>query len=81
MACQEDSGVRLRGCYYDAARGLGIFGTLKPALSDDENDIPDANVGLRYSTTAFSAGLAVNPFAESCRQIWLVPLTSGSLPP
>lgn len=66
--------MRLRGCYYDAARGLGIFGTLKPALSDDENDIPDASLGLRYSTTALSAGVAVNPFAESCRQIWLVNL-------
>ena len=64
--------MRLRGCYYDAVRGLGIFGTLKPALSDDEDDVPDATIGLRYSTPAMSAGVAVNPFAESLKMIWLV---------
>ena len=69
--------MRLRGCYYDPARGLGIFGSLKPAISDDEDDIPDASIGLRYSTSRLSAGIAVNPLAESCKQIWVVsPLLS-----
>ena len=72
LTCQDETGVRLRGCYYDAVRGLGIFGTLKPALSDDEDDIPDATIGLRYSTPAMSAGVAVNPFAESLKMLWLV---------
>ena len=72
LTCQDETGVRLRGCYYDAVRGLGIFGTLKPALSDDEDDVPDASIGLRYSTPAMSAGVVVNPFAESLKMIWLV---------
>ena len=69
---QDDTAVRLRGCYYDPVRGLGVFGTLKPVLSDDEDETPDASVGLRYSTPRLSAGIAVNPFADSCKQIWLV---------
>jgi len=79
---QDESAVRLRGCYYDPARGLGIFGSLKPAISDDEDDIPDASIGLRYSTSQLSAGIAVNPLAESCKQFWVVssfPSYTGAL--
>lgn len=72
LACQDETGVRLRGCYYDPTKGLGVFGMLKPVLSDDDKEVPDATIGLRYSTPAISAGIAVNPFAESCRHIWLV---------
>ena len=78
---QDETGVRLRGCYYDAVRGLGIFGTLKPALSDDEDDVPDASIGLRYSTPAVSAGVAVNPFAESLKMIWLVSIECQTASP
>ena len=71
-ALQDETAVRLRGCYYDPVRGLGVFGTLKPVLTDDETDTPDASIGLRYSTPRLSAGIAMNPFADSCKQIWLV---------
>ena len=72
---QDETAVRLRGCYYDPVRGLGVFGTLKPVLTDDEDETPDASIGLRYSTPKLSAGIAVNPFADSCKQFWLVSTT------
>ena len=62
----------MRGCYYDPASGMGVFGTVPLIAGSDADAVPDARLGLRYSTSTTSLGIIINPFSETVTQLWAV---------
>ena len=75
----QGEGARVRGCYYDPASGMGVFGMVPLIAGSDAEAVPDARLGLRYSTPTASLGIIVNPFSETVTQLWAVSSTLHAL--
>ena len=66
----------MRGCYFHPGTGLGVFGAIPIVAAGDGGSMPDARLGLRYSTATTSLGAVIDPFLDSVTQLWAV----GSCP-
>ena len=62
----------MRGCYFHPGTGLGVFGAIPIVAAGDGGSMPDARLGLRYSTATASLGAVIDPFLDSVTQLWAV---------
>ena len=49
-----------------------MFGAIPIVAAGDGGSMPDARLGLRYSTAATSLGAVIDPFLDSVTQLWAV---------
>ena len=65
---QAEGAARVRGCYFHPGTGLGVFGAIPIVAAGDGGGMPDARLGLRYSTATASLGAVIDPFLDSVTQ-------------
>ncbi len=65
--------TRARACWFSKESGVGAWGVV-PLVAGEYGKSPmdNAEVGLRYSTPAFTAGAIVSPANGVLNQIWMV---------
>ena len=68
---QAEGVARLRGCYFHPGTGLGVFGAI-PVVAGNSGSMPDARLGVRYSTATTSLGAVIDPFLDTITQLWAV---------
>ena len=64
--------ARARACLFHKQSGVGAWGAVPLTSGPYGKSADDAEVGLRYSTPAFTAGAVVAPVNGVLKQLWLV---------
>ena len=72
-SCLQSGGsARARACLFNKQSGVGAWGSVPLTSTHYGKATEDAEVGLRYSTPAFTAGAVVAPANGVLKQLWLV---------
>ena len=64
--------ARARACVFHKQSGVGAWGIVPLTAGDYGKSAENAEVGLRYSTPAFTAGAVVSPTTGVLNQLWVV---------
>ena len=65
--------TRARACWFHKDTGVGAWGVVPLVAGEYGKSVADnVEVGLRYSTPAFTAGAIVSPANGVLNQIWMV---------
>ena len=64
--------TRARACWFHKDTGVGAWGVVPLVAGEYGKPADNVEVGLRYSTPAFTAGAVVSPAHGVLNQIWMV---------